>query len=504
MKKKYTYLFAALSVFSIFGCSKDYFDVNESVTQPTNTGLEPQFRIEGAIENTVATAQYRGVREVLGVVQYGSQNTAAYYSESWNTFLTTGSYFLWQNVYVYALPNTADLIYLGEEYNSPHYTAVGKILRAYLFGMATDQYGAIVTTESYDPERTIELEPEFVSQPEVYETMFILLDEAIAELDMDSEISLDAAEGDILYNGDLEQWKRFAYSIKARYLNHLTKKSSGEFAYDPQAVIEAAQNGFVSNQDNALIEYGGGSSVNDNQPFSVDGYGSTRFDFFSDFFVELLKNPLNTDSEFTDPRLPVIVPEAENGGYQGVRTGAGINNAAEANDADNYSIGYGGFYTSTDSPTYMMTFSEVKFIEAEAKFRSGDIGGAYSAYKAGVEADLQKLNVPSEEISAYLDRIDSEIGQSNFGLSQIFVQKYIANMLNPETWVDFRRMDYSEEIYPGLSRPENLNVSLFPGEDDWLEAMMYEYNEEDRNYENMPDNNPAIRLTTPLWWDVEE
>ncbi|SFB76109.1 Starch-binding associating with outer membrane [Zunongwangia mangrovi] len=500
MKKIYNYIFAVSALVTSFSCSDDYFDVNSSVTQPTNTGLAPQYRIEGAIENTVATAQYRGVREVLGVVQYGSQNTAAYYSESWNTFLTTGNYFLWQNVYVYALPNTADLIYLGEEYNSPHYTAVGKILRAYLFGMATDQYGSIVMDDSYDPEQTIELEPEFSTQEEVYERIFQLLDEALLELDMESELGLDNEGGDILYHGDLAQWRRFANSIKARYLNHLTKKSSGEHAYDPQAVITAAENGFVSNEDNALIEYGGGEASNDNQPFSVSGYGSTRFDYFSEFFVELLQDPLNIEEDFEDPRLSVIVPEAVNGGYQGVPTGAGV----DAEEADNYSIGYGGFYTSPDSPTFMMTFSEVKFIEAEARYRSGDVAGAYSAYLEGVEADLEKLNISSEEISAYMSTIDEEIGQESFDLSQIFVQKYIANMLNPETWVDFRRVDYSDDIYPGLERPENVNVSIFPGEDDWLRAMMYEYNEEDRNYENMPNNDPAIRLTTPVWWDTEE
>lgn len=500
MKKYFRYLFFISVTLTIGACSDDYFDVNDSETQPTTTDLPPQYRIEGAIENAVATAQYRGVREVLGVVQYGSQNVPAYYSESWNTSLTTGSYFLWQNVYVYALPNTADLIYLGKEFNSPHYTAVGKILRAYLLGMATDQYGAIVLDDSYNPEEAIKLEPEFVSQEVVYERIFKILDEAVQELDQESEIDLNAEGGDILYNGDLEQWKRFAYSIKARYLNHLTKKSSGEHAYNPQLVLETAQKGFTSNADNALITYGGGEASNDNQPFSEDGYGSTRFDYFSEFFVDLLKDPLNETADVRDPRLPVIVPEAVNGGYQGVRTGGGV----DKEEGDNYSVGNGGFYTSPDSPTYMMTYSELQFIMAEARFRSGDTGGAYQAYKQGVEADLNKLNISSEEISAYLNTIDSEIGESGIGLSEIFIQKYIANMLNPETWVDFRRMDYSAAIYPGLQRPKNVNISLFPGEDDWLRAMMYEYNEEDRNYENMPDNSPAVRLTTRLWWDTPE
>ena len=62
-------------------------------------------------------------------------------------FLTTGSYFLWQNVYVYALPNTADLIYLVEKFNLQLH-AVGKILRAYTIGMATDQYGSIVLDDT--------------------------------------------------------------------------------------------------------------------------------------------------------------------------------------------------------------------------------------------------------------------------------------------------------------------------------------------------------------------
>lgn len=77
-------------------------------------------------------------------------------------------------------------------------------------------------------------------------------------------------------------------------------------------------------------------------------------------------------------------------------------------------------------------------------------------------------------------------------------------MLNPETWVDMRRMDYSADIYPGLQRPDNVNLDIFPGANDWIQAMMYEYNEEDRNYVNMPDNNPYIRLTTPVWWNTEE
>jgi len=493
--KLYKYLILFLAVIAT-SCGDDYFDVNGSETKPTTSSLPPQFRIQGAIENTTAQAQYRGSREVLGITQYGSQNVANYYSETWSSFMTTGRYFLWQNAYVYSLPNTADLIVLGKRDNAPNFVAVGKILRAYILGMTTDQYGDIVLDETYDGESSMNITPKFRTQKEVYEAIFNYLDEAIADLDKSSEIDLNEEGGDVLYQGDHEKWKKFAYAIKARYLNHLSKKSS----YDPDAVIAACQLAISSNALNAQKTYGGGPVSNDIQPFAVGGYGSSRMDYFSDFFVKLLKNPLNLEGADWDPRLTIIVPEAVNGGYQGVVTGRGL----DGNSGDDYSLGNGGFYTSPNSTTDMINFSEVKFIEAEARLRKGDKAGAYTAFKMGVQADFEKLGVDAGSTSIYMDLLDDEVGETNIELSHIMVQKYIANVLNPETWVDMRRMDYSSDIYHGLQRPENVNLDIFPNENDWIQAMMYEYNEEDRNYENMPNNDPLIRLKTPLWWNSTE
>ncbi len=490
--KLYKYLIL-ISIAITTSCSDDYFDVNSSETKPTTSSLPAQYRIQGAIEQTTAQAQYRGSREVLGITQYGSQNVTNYYSETWSSHMTTGRYFLWQNAYVYSLPNTADLIVLGERDNVPNFTAVGKILRAYVLGMTTDQYGDIVLDETYDGVSSMNITPKFSTQEEIYEAIFNYLDEAIAELDMPSAIGLNEEGGDVLYQGDQDSWKKFAYAIKARYLNHLNKKA----VYDADAVIAACQLAINSNQLNAQKVYGGGEVSNDVQPFAVGGYGSSRMDYFSDFFVNLLKNPLNIDGASWDPRLEIIVPEAVNSGYHGVVTGRGL----DGNPGDDYSLGNGGFYTSPNSTTDMINFSEVKFIEAEAKFRKGDLPGAYTSFKEGVQADLEKLGVDSEASSTYLALLDTEVGASNISLSHIMVQKYIANVLNPETWVDMRRMDYSSDIYHGLKRPENVNLNIFPGDNDWIQAMCYEYNEEDRNYENMPDNDPAIRLTTPLWWN---
>lgn len=90
------------------------------------------------------------------------------------------------------------------------------------------------------------------------------------------------------------------------------------------------------------------------------------------------------------------------------------------------------------------------------------------------------------------------------GLSHIMRQKYITQCLNPETWVDMRRMDYSQQIYGrGLQRPANLNTVIFSATDpnDWIRGMVYESNEQNRNGANIGDNSEQTRLKTRLWWD---
>jgi hypothetical protein len=170
-----------------------------------------------------------------------------------------------------------------------------------------------------------------------------------------------------------------------------------------------------------------------------------------------------------------------------------------------------GFYTNQTSPTPFITYSEVKFIEAEARLRSGDMQGALTAYEEGVKSNMRKLGVASADIDAYwaaqmADNLSAHFGNLTDGLSHIMREKYIALCLEPETWVDMRRMDYSQNIYgPSLVRPKDLNPIFDPGNpNQWILAMCYENNEETRNLDAIKSqggNSPALRLLTPLWWD---
>ena len=200
-------------------------------------------------------------------------------------------------------------------------------------------------------------------------------------------------------------------------------------------------------------------------------------------------------------------PAPSDGQFRGLIPGQGVPGGVAAN-GNNYGRVTGGFYARPTSPYPFITYAEVKFIEAEARLRSGNKTAALAAYQEGVRANMRRLGVPAAQIDAFWSGLVTNGVQQHFdnltsGLSHIMRQKYIALVFNPETWVDMRRMDYSKDIYgPSLNRPINLNPLFAEGE--WIRGMIMEGNEEVRNGANVGDNSPALRLKTPLWWDTKD
>jgi hypothetical protein len=415
-----------------------------------------------------------------------------------------------------------DMAILGEREGNPHFVGAGKTLEALNFGMLTDQYGRIVMSEAYDGVSQVNLIPKFDEQQAVYEQIQQLLDEAIVAFNNpNNKTSLNFSGGDIMYQGDVDKWRRFAWSLKARYLNHLSKKSS---LYNPAAIIEACQNGFNADGMDAEFAYlSGGQQTDENPWYSWGGFDNPadlRYFTWTQFFVDMLTKFPVTETPYQDPRISRIMTPAESDGqYRGLRPGLGLAGGQGGSgqftaDADYPKFTNGGFYTRQTSPFPFITYSEVKLIEAEARLRSGDKAGALAAYEEGVKANMRKLGVTAAEINAYwaaqvADGVADHFNAANIqeGLSHIMRQKHITQCLNPETWVDMRRMDYSQAIYgPSLQRPANINPLVFNANDpnDWIRAMIYENNEQNRNTENVGDNTEQTRLRTRVWWDQPE
>ncbi|GAA4788236.1 SusD/RagB family nutrient-binding outer membrane lipoprotein [Olivibacter ginsenosidimutans] len=525
MKISYIQYGIIIILVSALTACKKYLDVNIDPENPTK--VPAASRIIGAITTSNGAAQWRGSREIAGVTQYGLTGKTTGSNRNAETWRFTSSYFLWQNTYVNTLPNCVDLTVLGNEEGNLHFVGVGKTLMALNFGLLADQYGSIVVDDFYDGINPIQLTPKFNTQQEVYERIQTLLDEALIAFDGENQININANDGDIIYGGDIEKWKKFAWALKARYLNHLSKKSG---LYNPDAIIDACQHAFDGDGMDAEFPYLAAKRVDDinSNPWSSwGGFSSTddpRYLTWSQFFINMLSSFPVTNKLYQDPRISKIMKPGKDDVYRGLSPGAGLEGGQGRlpdgsagdpllKDSTLYSrFSNSGFYTNETSPFPFITYAEVKFIEAEARLRNADVAGALSAYEEGVKANMRKLGVESSAINQYWqaqlsDGLSGHFNDLNKGLSHIMRQKYIALCLHPETWVDMRRMDYSKEIYgPSFTRPTNLNTVIFDqnNENQWIQAMVYENNEQTRNPDAVGDNTEKYRLLTPLWWNVTE
>ena len=370
IKNKYTYL--------IIGCllmmqsCDDYLDINDNPNNP------PEAPIASLMVNpTYETAQnVSRMGDITSLfVQYLAPPNPASSTDIMDEVSHGNTWFNLYNV----MTDLTDMIAEAEEIGATHYVGAGEILMALNLGMTVDAWGDIPYSEALSFNTVT---PAYDSDEEIYAEIFRLLDSGISNLGMETSVSLGG--DDFIYEGDVEKWIKFGYTLKARYLNHLSNTA----AYDPNAVLMAVDNGFTSNADDAQMEYFE-EQRNPWAEVAVDNADLLLGGWISEQFVESLDG---TTYGVVDPRLPYMIGTTEDGEFVGTENGAGRGDAAEKGERSTLVVGT--FYTSDLSPILIATYAELKFIEAEAAFGT-DKERSYEAYLEGIRAHMAKIGVPA-------------------------------------------------------------------------------------------------------------
>src|SRR5690606_32452820 len=123
------------------------------------------------------------------------------------------------------------------------------------------------------------------------------------------------------------------------------------------------------------------------------------------------------------PRLKHIATLTKFNDYRGTPNGVGRIGTG-TDDEESY-LSLDGFYSKAGAPLLLITYAEMKFIEAEAKFAT-DKPGSYAAYLEGIEANMDKIGVAPAEKNAYLSDPVVAPGVSGFTIDHIFKEKYVA------------------------------------------------------------------------------
>ena len=414
-------LFLFVGLFFL-GCS-DYLDINEDPNRLRDVQLSSL--LPNVAERTSNTYYSASLTTSQACYQIGS------YFQHFQEFTLSGA---WSGAYLSGLQNGQDLVQRAEEQNSPHYAGVGRVLMAFNLGLITDCWedapysDALIGTEN--------ITPEYDSQEQLYASIMNLLDQAILDLQAEESLLSPGSE-DLIYSGDLDKWLRAAHSLKARYALHTLNKAST----NASDVLNAVDQGFSSNDDDLQLVY---NAIRRN-PYHTDiALGNNTGNFtvtHSNYFIDLLKEGL-TDAP--DPRLPLLADIGLDTVFFGITD---YDPDAPANTVD---FSESTWHSTEQAPLVMSSYSELKFIEAEAALES-DAGRAYDAYLEGIRANMMKVGVSAADMNDYLNDPQVGVGAGNLSLGLILRQKYVTLFLNPEAWVDMRRANFNNSVMSGYA-----------------------------------------------------
>ncbi|RYY30125.1 MAG: SusD/RagB family nutrient-binding outer membrane lipoprotein [Chitinophagaceae bacterium] len=489
-----------------FACDKGLSELNENKTNPI--AIDPVFQLNNAVINLsfpVATLVYE-----MGIVQQMiSPNGGVLAGANFNQDNRSPLAPVWQAYYRNVIRNTRDVIGFTKEMPTrTNLMNMGRILQAYAFMVLTDTYGDIPYAEGglgYTEQLFL---PKYDAQQAIYTDIIKELTEASAALDA----TKPTEAGDILYGGNISQWKKFGFALLLRAGMRITKADAAK----AEAAVKAAFAGGVitANTDNAIMRH----DANYLHPIGNTLNGTEGANFFlAKPFVDQLKNtndprlsaiairyvgaksgPEQTPAVgTTDPTRQIGMPMGKDNGTAGAAaTADGLASYYEYSQADRRRL------TKGTAPAFFVTAGQSLLLLAEAAQRGWVTAGtAKSYYDLGVTAHMQEMATHDANAAVPAGAITTYLAANPFSpataMQQIGTQYWIASFLNgSEAWANFRRTGF-----PAL--PANPYVGDIPA-GTFIRRITYPVSEISANTTNVNEaiaRQGADKMDTRMWWD---
>ena len=470
------FLFLALLGWS---CTGPFEQINQNPNAPEQIG--PQFLLanilfEAADQNTYEQghrlsnylAQFAASVEFERIDRYEMGSNSTYWGD------------------LYRLLNDIESMKAAEGSNEA-YAAVGDVLRCHLFSQLTDLWGDVPYTQALQA-RDGNFTPAYDSQEDIYtdpETgLLAVLERAAQTLGSTSS----RIQGDIMFANDLDKWKRFANSLRVRYLMRISKRLT-----DFSGLQALASSGELmrGNQDNAVVPYLAAAPTQWPMSQAALGlYQEHRMTRTVDSVLEL----------WDDPRVAVLYKPTQKSVTEGTPQYKGLLNgqnretiAAQGIDLNDISL-FGFIFRDIPDgvDAQFMQYAELQFALAEAAARGYITGDARTYYEAGIAASFAYWGaaLPAD----YLTRPAVALDGTN-DLDRILTQKWLS-LINcgHEAWFEVRRTGIPA-LRPG---PDNLNDGRYP--------VRYLYPESEQatnaaNYQAASASMGGDDINSKGWWE---
>jgi hypothetical protein len=459
MKRTPLSVAAIAAVVMTTACQTDLTSLNNNPNSPTTAPASALFTnaVQSAGGRWIGAGQLSSTElfaQHLAQVQYVEEDRGRLRTETIDGWFTSA--------YTGELEDLQKVIDAGKAANSPNTTGPATVMQQWVFQNMTDFWGDIPYSEALQGDAGGPLKPKYDAQQDIYYAMLQKLTEASTTMQTGST-DAGLTSGDLIYKGDIAKWKKLANSLRARMAMRIIKADPTKAATELAAAFNDPGGVMESNDDIAKISWPG-DGVFDN-PWS--GTFETRDDH------RVSKTLLDTLNALQDPRMKVYAQPtvADPTKYVGLQNGmdnatvAPFYNTTSRPGAIFYpgATTYGTFGTPAGkaTPSYIMTYAEVEFLEAEAaELGIGGQTGAAAHYNAGVRASIKQWGGTDAEADAYLARTGVAYVAGATGLKQIALQTWISMFTQgTEAWSVWRRTGNPATIhigpsaYPELTEP---------------------------------------------------
>lgn len=207
----------AVVVLLTASCDMTNLDINTNPNSPT--AVPPGLLLTNAIRaasNTTNTLSNSGLG-FTGVITTNDRFD-----------LNFGSYTnVWTNYYAGSLKDIEEILIATDpaKVNNPVFRGIAQVLKAYYFSVLVDYFGEVPYFEAFKGnDASFVINPKYDEGKVIYDDLFKLLDEASANLQKVSPITVT---GDPIYNGNKDAWLRAANSLRLRLLIQTRRVDSG-------------------------------------------------------------------------------------------------------------------------------------------------------------------------------------------------------------------------------------------------------------------------------------
>ena len=375
---------------------------------------------------------------------------------------------------------------LSDESNAV-YEGPARILKAYMTAALTDMFGDVPYREALLGKQG-NVAPTYDRQEDIYLGEGGILDNLDRGITaIENYTGSLPLNGDLFYNGDLDQWVKFAKSLKLKYLMRISDVE--DVTLELSSLI--SEGGFMSeNSDNATFSFTDG--MPNNFRMATARVGDFNLFIMSETIEEILK-------DYNDPRIAnYFRPIGADGmSFEGFLNGPDASTTS-ISIAD-YSLAGTMFREQTSLlQANFMTAWETEYLLAEAAVKGFFFGNAEINYNRATELAFEYWN--TEMPDDYLTSGPTAFvlsGPDANPLEQIITQKWIANIINGyEGWIEYKRT--------GFPRLKTISASLnndlipvrlpYPADEEALNNV---------NYSAAAQETDGNSINARVWWDVD-